>query len=146
MVPEVDPDHALMIEENYPNTMPIDPKRDRFPYCIVWSPLPVLSWFIPFIGHIGICREDGVILDFAGPNFVSVDNFTFGSPTRYFHVSREQCCCLSPYSAEHTGEYVHRTMANLEAMLTRGNLPYGRAFKNSNTNLTAFSLATATLL
>ncbi|MCD9639631.1 hypothetical protein HAX54_024279 [Datura stramonium] len=106
MVPEVDPDHALMIEENYPNTMLIDPKRDRFPYCIVWSPLPVLSWFIPFIGHIGICREDGVILDFAGPNFVSVDNFTFGSPTRYFQVSREQCCCLSPYSAEHTGEYV----------------------------------------
>ncbi|CAN4123523.1 unnamed protein product [Withania somnifera] len=90
MIHEVDPDHSLMIEENYPNTMLIDPKRDRFPCCIVWSPLPVLSWFIPFIGHIGICREDGVILDFAGPNFVSVDNFTFGAPTRYFQVSREQ--------------------------------------------------------
>ncbi|KAL3344376.1 hypothetical protein AABB24_023690 [Solanum stoloniferum] len=94
MVPEVDPDHALMIEENYPNPMLIDPKRDRFPCCIVWSPLPVLSWFIPFIGHLGICREDGVILDFAGPNFVSVDNFTFGAPTRYFQVSREQVCLL----------------------------------------------------
>ncbi|PHU25197.1 Protein RTE1-HOMOLOG [Capsicum chinense] len=130
MVPEVDPDHALMIEDNYPNTMLIDPERDCFPCCIVWSPLPVLSWFIPFIGHLGICREDGVILDFAGPNFVSVDNFTFGAPTRYFQVSREQVCllaltgfislkdtvtfavpvllcsCLSPYSAEHADEYV----------------------------------------
>lgn len=95
MVPEVDPDHALMIEDNYPNTMLIDPERDRFPCCIVWSPLPVLSWFIPFIGHLGICREDGVILDFAGPNFVSVDNFTFGAPTRYFQVSREQVCLLA---------------------------------------------------
>ncbi|XP_060192795.1 protein RTE1-HOMOLOG isoform X2 [Lycium barbarum] len=91
MVPEVDPDdHALMIEENHPHTMLIDSKRDRFPCCIVWSPLPVLSWFIPFIGHIGICREDGVILDFAGPNFVSVDNFTFGAPTHYFQISKEQ--------------------------------------------------------
>ncbi|MCD9561340.1 hypothetical protein HAX54_020401 [Datura stramonium] len=70
--------------------MLIDPKRDRFPYCIVWSPLPVLSWFYPFCGHIGICREDGVILDFAEAKLVSVDNFTFGSPTRYFQVSREQ--------------------------------------------------------
>lgn len=94
MVPEVDADHALMIEENYPNPMLIDPKRDRFPCCIVWSPLPVLSWFIPFIGHIGICREDGVILDFAGPNFVSVDNFTFGAPTCYFQLSREQVFLL----------------------------------------------------
>nr|XP_016499493.1 PREDICTED: protein RTE1-HOMOLOG isoform X2 [Nicotiana tabacum] len=101
MAPEVDPDHALMIEDNFLDTMLVDPKRDRFPCCIVWSPLPVLSWFIPFIGHIGICREDGIILDFAGPNFVSVDNFTFGAPTRYF-----QCCCISPYSAEHTSEYV----------------------------------------
>ncbi|CAJ2659498.1 unnamed protein product [Trifolium pratense] len=61
------------------NTMQIDPRRSRFPCSIVWSPLPVISWFIPFIGHIGICREDGVILDFAGPNFVCVDNFPFGA-------------------------------------------------------------------
>lgn len=33
----------------------IEPKYHRFPYCIVWTPLPVISWFLPFIGHVGIC-------------------------------------------------------------------------------------------
>ncbi|KAJ4963501.1 hypothetical protein NE237_023440 [Protea cynaroides] len=73
-----------------PENMQIDPRRARFPFCIVWTPLPVISWFLPFIGHIGICREDGVILDFAGPNFVSVDNFTFGAVARYFQLNREK--------------------------------------------------------
>ncbi|KAB1200494.1 Protein RTE1-HOMOLOG [Morella rubra] len=96
---------ALMMEANADNenvlmmegeTMQIDPKRARFPCCIVWTPLPVISWLIPFIGHIGICREDGVILDFAGPNFVCVDNFAFGSVTRYLQISKEKCC-VAPY-------------------------------------------------
>lgn len=85
-----DPEHRMMIEENYQQSMQIDSSRARFPCCIVWSPLPVISWLIPFIGHIGICREDGVILDFAGPNFVCVDSFSFGAATRYFQVNKEQ--------------------------------------------------------
>lgn len=68
-------------------SLQIDPKRARFPCCIVWTPLPVISWLIPFIGHIGICREDGVILDFAGPNFVCVDNFAFGAVARYIQMN-----------------------------------------------------------
>jgi phage shock protein PspC (stress-responsive transcriptional regulator) len=31
----------------------IDPKRARFPCCIVWTPLPVVSWLAPYIGHVG---------------------------------------------------------------------------------------------
>ncbi|KAL5705612.1 hypothetical protein ACHQM5_023895 [Ranunculus cassubicifolius] len=84
-----------MLEKIVPEVMQINPRRSRFPYCIVWTPLPVLSWFIPFIGHIGICREDGVILDFAGPNFVCVDNFAFGSAARYIQIDKEKCCTLS---------------------------------------------------
>jgi len=33
----------------------IDIKNNRYPYCIVWTPLPCISWFLPFIGHTGIC-------------------------------------------------------------------------------------------
>jgi hypothetical protein len=33
----------------------IDNVHDRYPYCIVWTPLPVISWIIPLIGHTGIC-------------------------------------------------------------------------------------------
>lgn len=83
-------EHHLMIEKSASPIMLIDPRKARFPCCIVWTPIPVISWLIPFIGHIGICREDGVILDFAGPNFVCVDNFAFGAVARYFQINKEK--------------------------------------------------------
>lgn len=82
---------AMMIEHsNVPNSMQIDPTRARFPCCVVWTPLPVISWLLPFVGHVGIGREDGVIVDFAGPNFVSVDNFAFGPVARYIQMTKEK--------------------------------------------------------
>jgi len=90
---DVDTEEQLMIGKSYLQPKQIDPERERFPCCIVWTPLPLLSWLIPFIGHVGICREDGVILDFAGPNFVSVDNFAFGSVTRYLQIDEKVCVC-----------------------------------------------------
>jgi hypothetical protein len=32
---------------------------------------------------MGICNSEGIIYDFAGPYFVSRDEFAFGKPTRY---------------------------------------------------------------
>lgn len=29
----------------------IDKARSRYPYCIVWTPLPLITWFIPIIGE-----------------------------------------------------------------------------------------------
>ncbi|KAK1363520.1 Reversion-to-ethylene sensitivity1 [Heracleum sosnowskyi] len=86
-----DPEHGLMMKYTSPQPLQIDPERSRFPCCIVWTPIPVLSWFVPFIGHMGLCREDGVILDFAGPNFVCVDNFTFGAVARYIRIDEGKC-------------------------------------------------------
>lgn len=68
----------------------INPKKAKFPCCLVWTPLPVVSWLAPFIGHVGICREDGAILDFSGSNFVNVDDFAFGAVARYLQLDREQ--------------------------------------------------------
>jgi hypothetical protein len=68
----------------------IDPKRGRFPCCIVWTPLPVVSWLAPYIGHVGICQEDGSVLDFAGSNLVSMDNFAYGSVARYLQLDRKK--------------------------------------------------------
>ncbi|KAF4371886.1 hypothetical protein G4B88_016949, partial [Cannabis sativa] len=95
MESNADTENQLMIEGS--PDLQIDPKRARFPCCIVWTPIPVISWFIPFIGHIGICREDGVILDFAGPNFVSVDNFAFGAVARYLPISKEKLMLLHDF-------------------------------------------------
>ena len=68
----------------------VDSKKAKFPCCIVWTPLPVVSWLAPFIGHVGICMEDGAVLDFAGSNFVNVDDFAFGAVARYLQLDREQ--------------------------------------------------------
>ena len=34
-------------------------------------------WFVPFIGHMGICTSAGVIRDFAGPYYVSVSSVVY---------------------------------------------------------------------
>ena len=64
-----------MNDEDFPASSSsdrVDVTRTRYPHCIVWTPIPVLTWFLPFIGHMGIARTDGVIRDFAGPYYVSV--------------------------------------------------------------------------
>lgn len=68
----------------------IDTKRARFPCCIVWIPLPVVSWLAPYIGHVGIAREDGTVMDFAGSNFVSVDELAYGAVARCLQLDRKK--------------------------------------------------------
>ncbi|KAL4459711.1 hypothetical protein ABPG73_002245 [Tetrahymena malaccensis] len=67
----------------------ISPENDRFPYCIVWTALPFITWIIPIIGHTGIALSNGVIHDFAGPYFISVDNFAFGKPLKYVKIKHD---------------------------------------------------------
>jgi hypothetical protein len=69
----------------------IDPSRGRFPFCLVWSPLPVITWILPFIGHTGICDSDGIIWDFAGPYTIGRERMAFGAPTRYLPLNPALC-------------------------------------------------------
>jgi len=62
----------------------MDVKRDRYPFSIVWTPIPLITWLFPPIGHMGICYSTGVIRDFAGPFMVTEDNMSFGRPTKYW--------------------------------------------------------------
>lgn len=56
-------------------------------FSIVWSPLPPITWLIPFIGHTGICDSDGIASDFQGPYSVGDDGrMAFGAPTRALKV------------------------------------------------------------
>lgn len=64
----------------------VDCARDRYPYCIVWSPLPMITWLCPIIGHMGICDSRGVIWDFQGPYSIGRDDMAFGRPTRYIQL------------------------------------------------------------
>eukprot|EP00770_Monocercomonoides_exilis_P013147 MONOS_13091.1-p1 / transcript=MONOS_13091.1 / gene=MONOS_13091 / organism=Monocercomonoides_exilis_PA203 / gene_product=transmembrane protein / transcript_product=transmembrane protein / location=Mono_scaffold00777:8050-8393(-) / protein_length=86 / sequence_SO=supercontig / SO=protein_coding / is_pseudo=false len=60
-----------------------DPSIDRFPFAIVWTSIPMITWILPFIGHVGICDSQGRVWDFAAPYFVGVDNMAFGRPRKY---------------------------------------------------------------
>lgn len=64
-----------------------DPANERYPFCIVWTPIPFLTWLFPFIGHMGIAYSSGVIRDFAGPYYVSEDDMAFGKPTKYWKLN-----------------------------------------------------------
>nr|CAG4642149.1 EOG090X0GY7 [Eurycercus lamellatus] len=65
---------------------PIDFQKNRYPYCIVWTPIPLITWIFPFIGHLGIATSAGVIRDFAGSYYVSEDQMGFGNPTKYLQL------------------------------------------------------------
>lgn len=55
-----------------------------YPYCIIWSPIPMITWVFPFIGHLGIATREGIIFDFAGSYHIGQNSFAFGAPTKYF--------------------------------------------------------------
>ncbi|KAI3639344.1 hypothetical protein MIR68_002874 [Amoeboaphelidium protococcarum] len=59
--------------------------------CIVWTPLPPLTWIFPFIGHVGIVDSSGGIHDFQGPYYVNQgrERMAFGDPVRYLELHRE---------------------------------------------------------
>ncbi|KAG7390053.1 hypothetical protein PHYPSEUDO_009015 [Phytophthora pseudosyringae] len=82
------PDHATASRASGGSrSAVIDAAVHRFPFCIVWSPIPITTWFLPFIGHMGLADSKGVIFDFAGPYSVGRDEFAFGAPTRYLQCS-----------------------------------------------------------
>lgn len=64
----------------------MDPEKDRFPRAIVWTPIPVLTWLIPCIGHMGICDSTGRSHDFVGRGVINIDRLAFGRPLLYAPV------------------------------------------------------------
>jgi hypothetical protein len=63
---------------------PLDVARSRFPFSIVWCPLPGITSFLPVVGHMGLCDSRGVVMDFAGPYCISVDEMSFSRPYLYY--------------------------------------------------------------
>ena len=69
--------------ERQRETVTADPTKDHYPMCIVWSPIPVLSYVTPIIGHTGIALSDGTIKDFGGSYYIHVSTSIF-SPSHPF--------------------------------------------------------------
>jgi hypothetical protein len=71
-----------------PNNNHDNNNKNDLSYCIVWSPLPPITWIIPVIGHLGIANSQGIASDFRGPYFVGDDGrMAFGQPTRALRIS-----------------------------------------------------------
>lgn len=81
-------DEGIMEHEHYISNSNVVTSRDHFPLCIVWCPIPGLTWLIPPIGHLGIVTSQGIIHDFAGPYYVNRDahRMAFGAVTKYLPV------------------------------------------------------------
>ena len=76
---------SVMIREEQPP--PVDVCNNRFPYSIVWGPLPPCTCCCPVVGHMGIGDSQGRIHDFAGPYCIGVDDFMVSCVWRYAVVS-----------------------------------------------------------
>ncbi len=70
-------------EKNEKFEINIDKKNDRYPYSLVWSSIPCITHIIPWIGHLGICKSNGIIYDFAGHCLVNENHFFFEKPYEY---------------------------------------------------------------
>ena len=68
----------------------LNAEKARFPVCITWTPLPLISWLIPSIGHVGIGHSNGMIHDFAGPYYIGIDDFAFGETTKYVKLKIDE--------------------------------------------------------
>ncbi|KAJ8604812.1 hypothetical protein CTAYLR_001007 [Chrysophaeum taylorii] len=60
------------------------------PLSIVWTPIPPISWCLPFVGHLGIVDGDGYLHDWHGtpihPN--PPKDMLFGEPARYLVLAK----------------------------------------------------------
>eukprot|EP00747_Dinoflagellata_sp_TGD_P209661 gnl/TRDRNA2_/TRDRNA2_83036_c0_seq1.p1 gnl/TRDRNA2_/TRDRNA2_83036_c0~~gnl/TRDRNA2_/TRDRNA2_83036_c0_seq1.p1 ORF type:complete len:241 (-),score=32.38 gnl/TRDRNA2_/TRDRNA2_83036_c0_seq1:98-757(-) len=67
----------------------IDPSRDCFPRCIVWTIFPFCSACLPFVGHMGIGNSRGEVFEFMGGGAFRAPQggLSFFPVTRYVQLS-----------------------------------------------------------
>jgi hypothetical protein len=62
-------------------------ENPRIAKSVVWTPIPVLSWVCPAIGHVGVTDSRGVTYDFEGPYTIGRGKMIFGDPRQCWHIS-----------------------------------------------------------
>ena len=93
-------------------------ESERYPCSVVWTSLPVITWLLPIIGHVGITFSDGTITDFSGPYQITVRNFMGGPPRRVWELKMDQMREVAPYDeavcegAQKYGKQMHNLVVN----------------------------------
>jgi len=82
---------VTQVEQNNLNGQQDYEVVSQLSFCILWSPIPMITWLFPFVGHLGIADSRGVVYDFQGPYSIGVrttPHMAFGSITRKLFVGR----------------------------------------------------------
>lgn len=78
------PKHKSSVSFSIPMASPpeIVPQNTcvTYPFSMVWRPITMLTWLVPFLGHLGISTSSGAIHDYASSFMVTVDRFSSGPP------------------------------------------------------------------
>lgn len=61
-------------------------RNNEMSCCVVWTPIPILSWLCPAIGHVGVTDSNGITYDFQGPYYIGKGNMIFGNPRQKWKV------------------------------------------------------------
>ena len=96
----------------------LDPARDRYPCSVVWTPIPLLTWLVPWVGHVGIADSDGTTFDFAGPYFIGEGDLAFGRPAKVWSCSPGMCS-KKPLAESHCDFWDECVHASAEAYRER---------------------------
>jgi hypothetical protein len=82
-------------------------RNEDLAFTLLWSPLPPITWVLPFIGHTGIADSRGISSDFQGPYSVGDQGrMAFGPPTRALKVKISDDMTTSPVDAERWDEAI----------------------------------------
>lgn len=74
----------------------------------------MITWFLPVVGHLGICDSMGRVYDFAGPYTIGEDGMAFGEPARYVTLDPSKARKLSWNAAIDVGNGIYcKRMHNL---------------------------------
>lgn len=68
------------------NTL-LDKRNHSLSCCVLWTPIPVLTWLIPVFGHIGVSDSDGTVYDFVGPYYINKGRLSFGDPRKKWVIN-----------------------------------------------------------
>lgn len=121
IAPKTDPtsnEHPIDESNQTSETIPINSstkiniEHHRYPYCIVWTPIPLITTLFPTIGHTGICTSNGIIHDFACSYLVSIDNMAFGNPYKYVILSPSETECSNWNKAIKEGDDFYNTQSH----------------------------------
>ena len=96
------------------------PDSQRFPFSIVWAPLPVITWILPFIGHLGVTDSHGRVHDFQSAYSVVTDSFMTGDVLKTYRFSPAQLRGALPSNGNNVGGSASAGSSNSNAALTVG--------------------------